>query len=84
MSLIKIKFLEDGKWGDHPSDPIFDVVAGEERYVSFNLAKTATDAGKAEFVRAKKKPGPKAKGEGGKTGPKAKGETTGPRVNAEV
>lgn len=63
--LIKIKFLEKGKWGDHPADPIFEVRAGEEREVSPNLAKTATEAGKAEFVRPKKKPGPKPKDESG-------------------
>ncbi len=66
MSLIKIKFLEDGKWGDHPADPIFEVKAGEEKEVSASLAKFATDAGKAEFVRPKQKPGPRPKAEGGK------------------
>ncbi len=70
MSLIKIKFLEDGKWGDHPADPIFEVKAGEEKDVSASLAKFATDAGKAEFVRPKQKPGPKAK----PAGPESKAE----------
>lgn len=71
MSLIKIKFFEDGKWGDHPGDPIFEVKAGDERDVSADLAKFATDAGKAEFVRPKQKPGPKPKAE---TGPVQKAE----------
>lgn len=50
MELIKIQFLEKGTWGDHPADPLFDVVAGEVREVSAGLANTAVDAGKAEFV----------------------------------
>ncbi len=84
MSLIKIKFLEDGKWGDHPGDPIFEVKAGEEKDVSANLAKFATDAGKAEFVRPKQKPGPKAKAESAdskKSSRKAK--PAGPEPKAE-
>lgn len=56
---IKIRFLEHGTWGDEPHKPIFDVEAGEEKEVTPRLAKIATDAGKAEFVRAKQKPGPK-------------------------
>ena len=86
MSLIKIKFLEAGKWGDHPADPIFEVEEGEEREVSASLARTATDAGKAEYVRPKQRPGPKPKAEddGDKpTGPKKKSET-GPKKKAEA
>jgi len=60
MTTIKIKFWSDGRWGDHPSDPIFEVTAGEEREVSPLLANFAVDSGKAEFVREKRKPGPKA------------------------
>lgn len=86
MSLIKIKFLEDGKWGDHPADPIFEVKEGDEKEVSASLARTATDAGKAEYVRPKQKPGPKPKAEDepekSKAGPKRKSET-GPKKKAE-
>lgn len=85
MSLIKIKFLEAGKWGDHPADPIFEVEEGEEKEVSAALARTATDAGKAEYVRPKQKPGPKPKAEDEPekpTGPKKKAET-GPKKKAE-
>jgi len=60
---IKIRFLVPGTWGDEPQDPIFDVEAGEEREVTPRLAKDATDAGKAEYVREKQKPGPKPKAE---------------------
>lgn len=65
MSLIKIKFLQAGRWADHPKDPIFEVEEGEEKEVSADLAKVATNAGKAEFVRPKQKPGPKPKSEAG-------------------
>ncbi len=50
MELIKIQFLEEGTWGDHPADPLFDVEAGEICEVSAGLANTAVEAGKAEFV----------------------------------
>jgi len=48
--LINIQFLKGGTWGDHPSDPLFDVVIDEVRGVSAALARTAVDAGKARFV----------------------------------
>ncbi len=87
MALIKIKFLEAGKWGDHPADPIFEVEEGEEREVSASLARIATDAGKAEYVRPKQRPGPKPKAEPEKVekpkaGPRKKAET-GPNKKAE-
>ena len=63
MSKIKVKFLVDGDWMDEPSKPIFSVVAGEEREVSASLANVAIEAGKAEFVKPKQKPGPKTKAE---------------------
>jgi hypothetical protein len=85
MSTIKIKFLEPGKWMDEPHKPIFEVAAGEEKEVSARLAKIATDAGRAEFVRPKQKPGPKPKAEADekKPGPKAKSES-GPKAKAET
>lgn len=72
MTTIKIKFLQDGRWGDHPSQPLFEVKAGDERDVSPLLANFAVDSGKAEFVREKRKPGPKVKPE---TGPIPKAES---------
>lgn len=74
MSKIKIKFLVAGEWMDEPSKPIFAVEAGDEREVSARLANIAVEAGKAEFVRPKQKPGPKPKAEGSKPGPKPKAE----------
>ena len=78
MSTIKIKFLEPGKWMDEPSKPIFEVEAGQEMEVSARLAKIATDAGRAEFVRAKPEPdqntGPVAKAERKKPGAHQKAE----------
>lgn len=77
MSTILIKFLEAGRWGDHPADPLFDVVEGEERHVSAELANTAIVAGKAVFMppecesSPKKKAGPVRKP---RAGPKAKAE----------
>lgn len=50
MSEIKVKFLEAGRWGDNPADPLFDVVEGEERLVSAGLANAAIIAGKAVFM----------------------------------
>jgi len=85
MSKIKVKFLVDGKWMDEPRDPSFDVKAGDEREVSAQLANFAIEAGKAEFVKPKQKPGPKAKAEKSatkKTGPTKKAET-GPEKKAE-
>ncbi len=85
MSKIKVKFLEDGEWMDEPSKPIFSVEAGDEREVSARLANIAIDAGKAEFVKPKQKPGPKPKAEKSeakKTGPREKAET-GPEDKAE-
>lgn len=87
MTTIKVKFTSDGRWGDHPSDPIFEVKADEEREVSPTLAKFAVDAGKAEFVREKRKPGPKKKAEDEpevKTGDAAENKNpTGPIPKAE-
>lgn len=54
MELVKIQFIEKGTWGDHPADPLFDVVAGEVCEVSAGLANTAVDAGKARFVDSEK------------------------------
>ncbi len=82
MSRIKIKWLEAGKWMDEPSKPIFEVQAGDEMEVSARLAKIATDAGRAEFVRAKQKPGPKPKAETTKK-PEQKPKA-GPRSKAEA
>jgi uncharacterized protein (DUF3084 family) len=47
---LNIRFLEDGKWSDHPSQPVFDVKAGDEKQVSARLAKLAIDAGKAVIL----------------------------------
>ena len=83
MSKIKVKFLVDGKWMDEPRDPPFDVKAGDEREVSAQLANFAIEAGKAEFVKPKPLPKPKAeKSEAKKTGPTKKAET-GPEKKAE-
>lgn len=81
MSLIKIKFLVAGMWMDQPSQPVFNVEAGEEMEVSARLAKDATDAGKAEFVTAAPKPQPKVEPEV-EAGPTPKAET-GPTPKAE-
>lgn len=78
MSKIKIKFLEDGKWGDHPGDPIFEVEAGDEMEVSARLANIAVESGKARFVRIKHKVE-----EDKETGPIEKDETTGAKKKAE-
>jgi len=86
MSKIKVKFLVDGKWMDEPRDPPFDVKAGDEREVSAQLANFAIEAGKAEFVKPKQKPGPKPKAEKSeakKPGPKKKSES-GPEAKAEA
>ena len=85
MSKIKVKFLVAGDWMDEPKDPIFSVAAGEEREVSASLANVAIEAGKAEFVKPKQKPGPKPKAENSvtkKPGPKKKAES-GPEAKAE-
>ena len=47
MKKINVRFLNDGKWSDHPSEPIFDVKEGQTLAVSPNLAATAIEAGKA-------------------------------------
>lgn len=73
MSLIKVKFLVAGTWGDHPGDPLFDVEVGEEREVSADLANTAIASGKAEFVIPEVKAGPKRKAEGKHVKKKAEG-----------
>lgn len=54
MSMIKIRFLQEGSWADHPRDPIFDVFAGEEKEVSASLANVAIESGKAEYVLPEK------------------------------
>jgi hypothetical protein len=82
MTNIKIKFLEPGRWMDEPSKPIFEVAAGEEREVSARLAKIATDAGRAEFVRAKPEPEPEPEPETGPV-PKAERNKPGPKPKAE-
>ncbi len=84
MSLIKIKFLQAGKWADHPKDPIFEVEEGEVKEVSVDLAKVATEAGKAEFIQAKPEPEPE-KEQKPETGPVPKAERTkpGPKPKAE-
>ncbi len=80
MSKILVKFLEAGRWGDHPADPLFDVAEGEERHVSAELANTAIMAGKAVFmppeVEADPEPAPKA-------GPKKKAEGKSVKKKAE-
>lgn len=86
MSLIKIKFLQAGKWADHPKDPIFEVEEGEVKEVSADLAKVATDAGKAEFIQAKREPEPEPeKEQEPETGPvpKAERKNPGPKPKAE-
>ena len=81
MSLVKIQFLEDGEWGDHPADPIFKVEAGEKKEVSASLANIAIAAGKAipvnlavEKAEAEAEAGPVEKAEAPKAGPQAKAE----------
>lgn len=78
MSLILIKFLEAGKWGDHPADPLFDVEEGEEKHVSASLANTAVEAGKAEFIKPEAKPEPEKK-----AGPVKKAESKNVKPKAE-
>lgn len=79
MSLVKIQFLEDGEWGDHPADPLFKVKKDEKKEVSSDLANAAVTAGKAIFVhlpadKAEAEAGPIEKAETPKAGPKAKAE----------
>ena len=79
MSLVKIQFLEDGKWCDHPADPIFKVKKGEKKEVSPVMANIAVGAGKAIFVhlpveKAEAEAGPIEKAEAPEAGPKAKAE----------
>lgn len=71
MSLVKIQFLEAGKWADHPADPIFEVEKGEKKEVSSALANIAVEAGKAIFVHL---PVEKAEAEAPTAGPKPKAE----------
>ena len=47
MYKINVRFLSDGKWSDHPSEPIFEVKEGQTIAVSPSLAATAIEAGKA-------------------------------------
>lgn len=61
MSLVKIQFLVEGKWADHPADPIFEVEADEIRDVSADLANAAVEAGKARFIDSDKEIGIKAR-----------------------
>ncbi len=75
MSKLRIRFLEEGKWMDEPSKPLFDVKAGDEREVGARLARIATDSGKAEFVVAKQ---PEVE-----AGPVAKADDAGPVAKAE-
>lgn len=77
MPLIKIQFLEDGEWCDHPADPIFRVKKGEKKEVSPVMANIAVEAGKAIFVHLpveKAEAGPLEKVEAPEAGPKAKAE----------
>ena len=85
MSLVKIQFLEDGEWCDHPADPIFKVKKGEKKEVSPVMANIAVGAGKAIFVHlpvekaeaeaeAEAEAGPIEKAEAPEAGPKAKAE----------
>ena len=50
MQKINVRFLSDGKWSDHPSEPIFEVKEGQTIAVSPNLAATAVEAGKAVLL----------------------------------
>lgn len=52
----KIKFDSDGKWSDHPKDPIFEVKSGEIRSVSYDLAKLIINSGKGERVTSTQEP----------------------------
>ena len=46
---VYIKFLVDGRWGDISGEPLFDVKAGDTRWVTARLAKAAVPD-KAEYV----------------------------------
>ena len=75
MSKVKIKFNEAGKWADETSQPVFEVKAGDEKFVTPATAQFAVSAGKAsgEFVAHVAGPIPKAEGkkkEGKKKGGK--------------
>jgi len=49
--MFKVRFLQDGRWSDKPWLPVFDVKAGDVKSVSAELAKVATQAGKAVIVQ---------------------------------
>jgi hypothetical protein len=77
--MIKVKFLTDNKYMDHPGDPIIKVSAGEVLEVGVRLAQLVVEAGKGEYYTEpkavveqpkKRKTGPKKKSEAGPT-PKA-------------
>jgi len=51
----QVKFFDTGKWAEHkPYMDQVDVKAGDVKDVSDELAKSAVDAGKAEYVDAEK------------------------------
>lgn len=48
--LVEVVFKEDGKWADNPSDPVFDVKAGDKKMVSSSLANALMKSGKGNIV----------------------------------
>lgn len=72
----RVKFKEPGRWAEvNPAAPQFDVVAGEVREVSDELARIIVDADKGEKVRGRKPTPPEADKKAAESGGKAsKGE----------
>ena len=71
----KIKFLNDGKWVDDQSKPVFEVKAGDVLDVSHRLAGFAVEGGAAEYHIESK--GVDA------VGPESKDDEAGPAKKAE-